>query len=449
MRVTVFGSGYVGLVTAACLAETGNHVICIDIDEKRINDLNNGKIPIYEPGLEEIVFKAQASGLLEFTTDHNRAVNHGLFQFIAVGTPPDEDGSADLTYILEVANTIGSCLTDVNERKIIINKSTVPVGTCEKVTSAVEGRLSSRSLDISFDVVSNPEFLKEGNAISDFKKPDRIIFGVNNSRPIELLHSLYEPFNRSNDRIIIMDQRSSEFTKYAANAMLATKISFMNELANMAELVGVDIELVRKGMGSDNRIGYHFIYPGCGYGGSCFPKDVKALINIGQEVGFEADIIKSVESVNIKQKKLIFEKIYSHFNENINNRTVALWGLSFKPNTNDMREAPSKNLIELLLEKGCKIRAYDPIANYEARRCYGMEENLTICDNAMSTLKGADVLSIVTEWREFNSPDFVKVKQLLKEPTIFDGRNLYDPKLMKKLGFRYYAIGRGDSIKKV
>jgi len=446
MRVTIFGSGYVGLVTAACLAETGNHVICVDIDEKKINALNNGKIPIYEPGLEEIVLRTKEANLLEFTTNAKKAVLHGLFQFIAVATPSDEDGSADLTHVLKVADTIGTYLNN-DEQKIIINKSTVPVGTADKVKLVIAGQLSNRDIDASFDVVSNPEFLKEGDAISDFKKPDRIILGSTSSRSTKLLKSLYKPFNRSNDRIIVMDQRSSEFTKYAANAMLATRISFMNELANMAELVGVDIESVRKGIGSDPRIGHHFIYPGCGYGGSCFPKDVKALINIGKKVGFKSDLIKSVEIVNLRQKKRIFEKIYSHFNGKMSNKIIALWGLSFKPNTDDMREASSVTLINLLLEHGCQVKAYDPIAGSVAKKYFSMDDNLTICNNALDAVKGSDVLSIMTEWREFRAPDFLEIKKLLREPTIFDGRNIYDPKNMTKLGFKYYAIGRGDSIK--
>lgn len=446
MRVTVFGSGYVGLVTASCLAETGNHVICVDIDEKRINDLNNGKIPIYEPGLEKIILRAKESQLIEFTTDAEKGVLHGLFQFIAVGTPTERDGSADLSYILKVANTIGTFINK-DEYKIIVNKSTVPVGTADRVKLTIEKKISNRGIDVNFDVVSNPEFLKEGDAISDFKKPDRIILGVKSSKSKRLLKLLYEPFNRSHDRIIIMDQRSAEFTKYAANAMLATKISFMNELANMSELVGVDIELVRKGIGSDPRIGHHFIYPGCGYGGSCFPKDVKALISIGEKVGFDAHIIKSVEVVNLHQKKKVFEKMYSHFKGEMSDKVIAIWGLSFKPNTDDMREASSITLINLLLKNGCKVRAFDPVIGSEAKKYFSIDDNFTICDNAIDAVKGSDVLSIITEWREFNSPDFLEIKKLLREPTIFDGRNMYDPKLMRELGFKYYAIGRGDSIK--
>lgn len=443
MKVTIFGTGYVGLVTGACLAETGNHVLCVDIDEAKIAGLKRGEIPIYEPGLEAIVKRAVEAGRLEFTTDTAAGVAHGLFQFIAVGTPPDEDGSADLRHVLAVARSIGQHMSDY---RIVVDKSTVPVGTADKVRAEIEGALKDRRANIDFDVVSNPEFLKEGAAIDDFMKPDRVIVGTDNPRTAELLRALYEPFNRNHDRVIVMDIRSAELTKYAANAILATKISFMNELANVAELLGADIENVRVGIGSDPRIGYEFIYPGAGYGGSCFPKDVSALAASAQAQGFSAELLQAVESVNHRQKQALFRKIHSHFGGNLHGRTIALWGLAFKPNTDDMREASSRVLMEALWEAGCQVRAYDPVAIEATRAIYGDRSELVLCDRADSALDSADALAIVTEWREFRSPDFDRIREQLREPVIFDGRNLYDPKLMQDQGFRYYGIGRGESI---
>jgi len=441
MHITIFGSGYVGLVTGACMAEMGNHVVCVDIDEDKINGLNNGVIPIYEPGLEALIQRNHEAGRLEFTTDVEHGVNHGLFQFIAVGTPPDEDGSADLQYVLAVAKSIGSHMDDY---RIIVDKSTVPVGTADKVKETIQATLTERGVGLEFDVVSNPEFLKEGAAIDDFLKPDRIIIGTDNPRTTELLRALYEPFNRNHDRIISMDIRSAELTKYAANAMLATKISFMNELANIAEKFGADIENVRIGIGSDPRIGYQFIYPGAGYGGSCFPKDVRALARSAAEGGYEATLMEAVESVNMLQKQRLFDKISAHFNGDLKGRTVAVWGLSFKPQTDDMREASSRVLMESLWEAGASVRAYDPEAMNEMRRIYPDQAGLQLCDSAQDALKGADALAIVTEWQEFRSPDFQKIKQELSDPVIFDGRNLYDPAHMTAQGLTYYAIGRDN-----
>jgi UDPglucose 6-dehydrogenase len=443
MRVTIFGSGYVGLVTGACLAEAGNHVLCIDIDARKIERLNRGEMPIYEPGLEELVKRSRAAERLSFSTDIDEGIAHGLFQFICVGTPPEEDGSADLQHVLAVARSIGEHLTDY---RIIVDKSTVPVGTADAVKAEISKVLRARRAAIEFDVVSNPEFLKEGAAVDDFMKPNRIIIGTDNPRTAELLRTLYEPFNRSRDRVIVMDVRSAELTKYAANAMLATKISFMNEMANLAELTGADIEQVRVGIGSDPRIGYEFIYPGCGYGGSCFPKDIKALVATSRAVGYPGELLKAVESVNQRQKLSLFKKIEAHFGGKLEGKVVALWGLSFKPNTDDMREASSRVLLEALWKAGASVRAYDPVAMKEARKIYGDRKGWTLCNDAVSALEGADVLAIVTEWREFRSPDFDVLKAKLKFPVIFDGRNLYDPKLMRQLGFRYFAIGRGDSV---
>ncbi len=441
MKITVFGSGYVGLVTGACLADVGNDVMCIDIDAEKINKLNQGLIPIYEPGLEGIVHANTKAGRLKFGTDIAAGVQHGLFQFIAVGTPPDEDGSADLQYVLAVAKSIGE---HMNEYKVIIDKSTVPVGTADRVRAQVEATQKSFNKQIDFDVVSNPEFLKEGAAIEDFMKPDRIVIGTDNPRTTELLRVLYAPFNRSHDRIVAMDIRSAELTKYAANAMLATKISFMNELANMAELLGADIEKVRIGIGSDPRIGYHFIYPGCGYGGSCFPKDVQALERTARTIGYEAGLLQAVEAVNDRQKHRLFQKIEKHFGGDLKGKTIALWGLAFKPNTDDMREAPSRVLLEALWAKGANVRAHDPAAMHETARIYGQRADLTLCDHPDEALEGADALAIVTEWKAFRSPDFDVIKEKLSQPAIFDGRNLYDPAAMKERGFSYYAIGRGQ-----
>ncbi|HEY8549723.1 MAG TPA: UDP-glucose/GDP-mannose dehydrogenase family protein [Vicinamibacterales bacterium] len=443
MRVTVFGTGYVGLVTGACLADAGNQVLCVDVDEQKIERLKRGEIPIYEPGLEPIVRRSLEAGRLQFTTDADAGVAHGLFQFIAVGTPPDEDGSADLSYVLNVARSIGMRLT---EYRIIVNKSTVPVGTADKVRAEVEAVLEERGVEVEFDVVSNPEFLKEGAAVEDFMKPDRIIIGTDNPRTAELLRELYEPFNRNHERLLVMDVRSAELTKYAANAMLATKISFMNELANLAEHLGADIEQVRVGIGSDPRIGYEFIYPGCGFGGSCFPKDIRALMASAAAAGYKAEILRAVHSVNERQKNVLYEKINAYFGGALRGKVIAVWGLAFKPNTNDMREASSRVLMEALWAAGATVRAYDPVARQEAARIYGERPDLVLCKQAEEALVSADALAIVTEWREFRSPDFAKIKAALREPVIFDGRNLYDPRLLRRQGIRYFAIGRGESI---
>jgi UDPglucose 6-dehydrogenase len=444
MKITVFGSGYVGLVTGACLADSGNHVLCVDIDARKTEMLTRGEVPIHEPGLESLVRRHSAAGRLRFTTHAAEGVDHGQFQLIAVGTPPDEDGSADLRHVIAVARTIGEHMRDY---KLVITKSTVPVGTADKVREAVQAALSQRGANLEFDTVSNPEFLKEGAAIADFMKPDRVIVGTNSTRAADLMRTLYEPFTRNRDRMIVMDIRSAELTKYAANAMLATKISFMNEVANLAERVGADIEQVRIGIGADPRIGYSFIYPGVGYGGSCFPKDVKALAQSGKEVGYETGILHAVEAVNGRQKRVLFEKIRAHFGE-LRGKTIAVWGLAFKPNTDDMREAPSRVLIEALWEAGASVRAYDPVAMPETHKIYGTRADLALCDSNAQALVGADALAIVTEWQEFRSPDFDHIKATLKTPAIFDGRNLYDPAYMAKLGFSYYAIGRGSRTAK-
>jgi UDPglucose 6-dehydrogenase len=442
MRVTIFGSGYVGLVTGACLADAGNDVLCVDVDTKKIDGLKQGIIPIHEPGLDALVKSNIEAERLKFTTSAKEGVDHGLFQLIAVGTPPDEDGSADLKYVLAVARSIGE---HMSEYKVVITKSTVPVGTSDKVGAAVAESLRKRNVDMEFDVVSNPEFLKEGAAIEDFMRPDRVVIGAENPRVVELLRALYDPFTRSREKLIIMDLRSAELTKYAANAMLATKISFMNELANLAERFGADIEKVRVGIGSDPRIGYHFIYPGLGYGGSCFPKDVQALARSARGVGYEAKLLDSVEAVNKSQKQVLFEKISKHFKGDLEGKTIAMWGLAFKPGTDDMREAPSRVLLEQLWNAGAKVRAFDPAAMKETRRIFGDRPDLMLCARSRETLEGADALAIVTEWKEFRSPDFDNLKKQLKAPVIFDGRNLYDPAMMKKQGFMYYAIGRGES----
>lgn len=439
MRITIFGAGYVGLVTGACLADAGNQVLSVDVDARRIAMLEAGEIPIHEPGLEAIVRRNVASGRLRFTRDGAEGVAHGLFQLIAVGTPPDEDGSADLRHVLAVARTIGERMA---EYKVVITKSTVPVGTADKVREAVGAALARRGVALDFDAVSNPEFLKEGAAIADFMKPDRVIVGAESARAADLMRLLYEPFTRNRDRMLVMDIRSAELTKYAANAMLATKISFMNELANLAERFGADIEQVRLGIGADPRIGYAFIYPGAGYGGSCFPKDVKALAHSAAEVGYDAEILAAVEAVNARQKRRLHDKVRGHFGD-LAGRSFALWGLAFKPNTDDMREAASRVLIESLWESGARVRAYDPVAMPEAKRLYGERPELALCRSAEETLNDADALLIVTEWQEFRSPDFAAIKARLKNPVIFDGRNLYDPAHMEKLGFSYYAIGRG------
>jgi len=443
MRLTIFGSGYVGLVTGACLAETGNHVVCVDIDADKIARLNKGEIPIYEPDLDSYVQRNVEAGRLEFTTDVKKGVDHGLFQFIAVGTPPDEDGSADLKHVVAVAKSIGQHMTDY---RIVVDKSTVPVGTADRVRETIRQELTDRGVAIEVDVVSNPEFLKEGAAISDFMKPDRIVIGTDNPRTTELLRALYEPFNRSHDRVISMDVRSAELTKYAANAMLATKISFMNELANIAERVGADIEKVRIGIGSDPRIGYHFIYPGAGYGGSCFPKDVRALARSAAAVGYESKLLDAVEDVNLRQKQRLFENMQSFYNGDLAGKTIAIWGLAFKPRTDDMREAPSRNLMESLWAAGARVRAYDPEAMEEARRLYPEQAGFELCKTAFDALEGADALAIVTEWQEFRSPDLERIRDALADKVIFDGRNLYEPSALRALGLAYYAIGRGDSV---
>jgi UDPglucose 6-dehydrogenase len=443
MRVTIFGSGYVGLVTGACLADAGNHVVCVDIDTGKVERLKRGELPIYEPGLEPMVKRGMEAGRLEFTTDVQAGVAHGLFQFIAVGTPQDEDGSADLKYVVAVARSIGENLSDY---RIVVDKSTVPVGTADRVRAEIQSVLDKRGIAVEFDVASNPEFLKEGAAIEDFMKPDRIVVGTDNPRTAELLRALYEPFNRSHDRVLVMDVRSAELTKYAANAMLATKISFMNELANVAERVGADIENVRRGIGSDPRIGYHFIYPGCGYGGSCFPKDVQALAASSAAVDFDAELLKAVENVNKRQKQVLFRKISEYFDGKLKGKTIAVWGLAFKPNTDDMREASSRDLVEALWAAGAKVRAYDPVAMHEAERLFGKRSDLILCERAEDALEGADALAVVTEWREFRSPDFEGIKKLLKTPVIFDGRNIYDPRLMERLRIDYFGVGRGRSV---
>jgi UDPglucose 6-dehydrogenase len=443
MKVTIFGSGYVGLVSGACLAEAGNHVVCVDTDVARVERLNRGEVPIHEPGLDVLMHRNRSAGRLQFTADTAPAAEHGLFQLICVGTPPDEDGSADLRHVLEVARTIGEHLP---RYAILVTKSTVPVGTADQVRQQVQTQLARRGLGIEFDVVSNPEFLKEGAAIDDFMRPDRIIIGTDNPRTTELIRALYEPFTRNHDRLVVMDIRSAELTKYAANAMLATKISFMNELAAVAERVGADIEKVRIGIGSDPRIGYSFIYPGIGYGGSCFPKDVKALIRSAHRVGHEATLLRAVESVNERQKTVLVQKLLTHFQQRLGGRTFALWGLAFKPNTDDMREAPSRIIIDALLAAGAVVRAYDPVASAEARRLYAAAphaDRLVFCGDAYQAAQGADALLIATEWKEFRSPDYDRLKDLLLQPLIFDGRNLYDPALMQRLGFEYFAIGRG------
>lgn len=443
MKVTIFGTGYVGLVTGACLAEMGNHVVCVDIDENKVERLRRGEIPIFEPGLEPIVRRNHANGQLEFTTDAAQAIAHAQIIFIAVGTPPDEDGSADLQYVLSVARSIGRHL---DRYAVIVNKSTVPVGTADRVSEAVAAELAVRGVEIEFDVASNPEFLKEGDAVEDCLRPDRIVIGTSSARAIALLRKLYAPFNRNHDRTVVMDVRSAELTKYAANAMLATKISFMNEIANIAERVGADIELVRQGIGSDPRIGYHFIYPGAGYGGSCFPKDVQALERTARTVNYSARLLGAVEAVNHDQKMKLFDFILRYFKGDVRGRTIALWGLAFKPNTDDMREASSRRLMEALWEAGAKVRAFDPEAREEVRRLYGERGDLALCDSAYQALDGADVLAIITEWKAFRSPDFARIRTMLKEPAIFDGRNIYEPAVVEEAGLAYYGIGRGRSI---
>ncbi|RUQ33119.1 MAG: UDP-glucose/GDP-mannose dehydrogenase family protein [Candidatus Competibacteraceae bacterium] len=442
MKITIFGSGYVGLVTGACFAEVGNEVLCVDVDKHKVARLQRGEIPIHEPGLDEVVRRNSSGGRLRFTTDIAEGVAHGLFQFIAVGTPPDEDGSADLQHVRAVACAIGHCLDGY---RVVVNKSTVPVGTADVVRETIAGILAERGLDFPFTVVSNPEFLKEGMAVPDFMRPDRIIIGCDDERAARLLRNLYAPFNRNRDRLIEMDVRSAELTKYAANALLATKISFMNEMANLAERLGADIEKVRIGIGADPRIGYHFIYPGAGYGGSCFPKDVKALEYTARSVHYDAALLQAVEAVNQRQKNVLFTKIQRHFHHDLRGRTFALWGLAFKPGTDDMREAPSRVLLEALWAAGAVVQAYDPAAMNEARRLYGERPDFRLCEQALAALENADALAILTEWSLFRSPDFAAIRQALKQPVIFDGRNLYDPDELREAGLIYYAIGRGET----
>lgn len=443
MRVTVFGIGYVGLVQATIFAETGHEVVCVDVDEAKISNLKQGIIPIYEPGLTPLVEKNYAAGRLRFTTDAKEGVEHGKVQFIAVGTPPDEDGSADLKYVLAVAKTIA---THMQEHRIVVDKSTVPVGTADRVAAQLQETLNERGNDLPFDVVSNPEFLKEGSAIEDCLKPDRIVIGTDNPEVEAVMQELYNPFNRSHNRMIIMDVRSAELTKYAANCMLATKISFINELSNLAEILGADIEKVRVGIGSDSRIGYSFIYPGAGYGGSCFPKDVQALVRTAHGVDYQPRLLEAVEAVNYDQKTKLFKNIRKHFGNNLEGMTFALWGLSFKPNTDDMREATSRVLMEALWEAGAKVQAFDPEAMNEAQRIYGNRSDLLLAGTKEAALQGADALAVCTEWKEFYTPDFDLLKESLNTAAIFDGRNLYDPSRMKDLGFSYYGIGRGESV---
>lgn len=439
MKVSVIGTGYVGLVTGTCLAEVGNDVLCLDVDVNKINILKQGGIPIYEPGLEAMVKRNVAAGRLRFTTDVAESAKHGAIQFIAVGTPPDEDGSADLQYVVAAARAIGQ---NMQEYKVIVDKSTVPVGTADKVRAAVQEELSKRGAQLEFSIASNPEFLKEGAAVDDFMRPDRIVLGAEDARAVELMRSLYAPFNRNHDRLIVMDIKSAELTKYAANAMLATRISFMNELALLAEKMGADIENVRHGIGSDPRIGYHFLYAGCGYGGSCFPKDVQAMQRTAKEYGSELRILNAVEVANERQKEVLLDKITAKFGNDLSGKNIAIWGLAFKPNTDDMRDAPSRVLIKGLWERGATVTAYDPVAMHEATRIFGNDPRLKLVDTPMAALEGADALAIVTEWQVFRAPDFAALKAQLKNPVIFDGRNLYEPKDVRAHGIEYFAIGR-------
>lgn len=445
MNVTIYGSGYVGLVTGACLANVGHHVLCVDIDVEKIQQLQQGIVPIFEPNLEKMIQVSLADKTIDFTTDLDKAVSHSNIQFIAVGTPPNEDGSADLAHVLAVARQIADRM---DSPQLIVNKSTVPVGTADLVNQKVNEILQKRGLDLGFDVASNPEFLKEGSAIADFMKPDRIIIGTDSAEVKSVMHELYAPFNRNHDRMQFMNVRSAELCKYAANNMLATKISFMNEIANISELVGADIEQIRQGIGSDPRIGFHFIYAGCGYGGSCFPKDIKALNRTAETLKYDSAILKAVEKVNSKQKKKLYRLITQHFGDSLEGMKFALWGLAFKPRTDDMREAPSRVLMELLWEAGAAIQAYDPQAMEETRKLYPDQKALNLCGTRDETLVEADALIICTDWQSFKVPDFELLKSTLKEPVIFDGRNLYDPESMRNHGFTYYGIGRGESVRK-
>jgi UDPglucose 6-dehydrogenase len=439
LNITMIGTGYVGLVTGTCLAEVGNDVLCLDVDARKIDILNGGGVPIHEPGLEAMVRRNAAAGRLRFTTDVDAAVAHGTLQFIAVGTPPDEDGSADMQYVLQAARNIGRRMTDW---KVVVDKSTVPVGTADRVRAAIAEELAARKADIPFAVASNPEFLKEGAAVEDFMKPDRVVLGADDERAIAMLRGVYAPFQRNHERLLVMDVRSAELTKYAANAMLATRISFMNELANLADRLGADIEHVRQGIGSDPRIGYHFLYPGVGYGGSCFPKDVKALQHSATELGMPLKLLAAVEAVNDAQKSVLVDKIVGRLGADLTGRRFALWGLAFKPNTDDMREAPSRVVIDALAQRGATVSAYDPVAMDEAKRSLGTLPHLRYADSPQAACEGADALVVVTEWKEFRSPDFHRLKQQLKEPLIFDGRNLYEPAMVRDAGLEYFAIGR-------
>jgi UDPglucose 6-dehydrogenase len=439
MKVTVTGTGYVGLVSGACLAEMGNDVLCLDLDAQKIALLNSGGIPIHEPGLDLVVSRNVAAGRLHFTTDVKRAVAHGTLQFIAVGTPPDEDGSADLQHVIAAARNIGRHMTDY---KVIVDKSTVPVGTADKVAAAVAQELTARQVEVRHAVVSNPEFLKEGAAVDDFMRPDRIVVGADDEQAVLLMRALYAPFQRSHDKLVVMDVRSAELTKFAANAMLATRISFMNELALLAERLGADIEQVRQGIGSDPRIGFGFLYSGCGYGGSCFPKDVKALIHTAQDAGQKLHVLGAVEATNDEQKRVLVNKVVRRFGTDLSGRRFALWGLAFKPNTDDMREAPSQVLIEGLTARGASVCAYDPVAMPQAQRSLGAQASLSYAERAMDALDNADALLIATEWKEFRSPDFDTIRSKLRQPVIFDGRNMYPPELVEAAGIEYHAIGR-------
>ena len=443
MRITIFGSGYVGLVTGACFANVGNQVVCVDIDQAKVDSLNKGQIPIYEPGLESYITQSLTDGSLSFTTDAAAAVAHGEMIFIAVGTPPEEDGSADLQYVLQVADTIGQHMDDF---KVVVNKSTVPVGTADKVSTRLQQALDSREVDLSFGVASNPEFLKEGAAIADFTRPDRIVVGTDSAQVEAMMQELYAPYNRQRDKLIFMDLRSAELTKYAANSLLATKISFINEIANIADLVGADIEQVRVGIGSDPRIGYSFIYPGCGFGGSCFPKDLRAMEATAVSAGYQPKLLSAVSAVNDQQKSLLYKMIHSYFDGQLEGLTVALWGLAFKPDTDDMREAPSRDLMEALWQQGARVQAFDPHGMEATQEIYGVRDDLLLCGTKEAALQGADILVICTEWKPFWSPDFAHIKQTLKQPVIFDGRNLYDPARLQEQGIQYFGMGRSNRI---
>jgi UDPglucose 6-dehydrogenase len=443
VKITMVGTGYVGLVTGACLADTGNEVLCLDLDERKIAILKDGRIPIHEPGLEAIVRRNAAAGRLRFTTDVAHSVDHGTMQFIAVGTPPEEDGSADLRHVVAAARSIGR---HMHAYRVIVDKSTVPVGTADLVRDTIAGELNARGIDVPYSVVSNPEFLKEGAAVEDFMRPDRVVVGCDDERATQLMRALYAPFQRNHERMLVMDVRSAELTKYAANAMLATRISFMNELANLAERLGADVEQVRRGIGSDPRIGYHFLYAGAGYGGSCFPKDVKALQHTAQENGMHLRVLEAVEQANEAQKRVLLDKITARFGERLDGRCFALWGLAFKPDTDDMREAPSRVLIDGLTRLGARVVAYDPAALHEAKRVFGDQPALQYAPSPMAALEDADALVIVTEWKEFRSPDFEEIARRLRHRVVFDGRNLYEPQMVRAFGLEYHGIGRGTSV---